>query len=125
MHLRTILVLFGIGFLFLGIAGYMPLFTHGKYLFGLFFVSNAHNIIHIVSGISAFFIVYKHAYALRYFCTISIIYGLLALLGFWQGSATQHMHLNTADNILHLGIALIAFYAALRLRSFVLPSKNE
>ncbi len=73
----------------------------------IFHVNTAHNIVHLLSGVLAFACGLAGDRAARVFCIIfGSIYGLVALLGFggvdW---VVRALHLNEADNWLHICIA--------------------
>ncbi len=48
-------------------------------------------------------------YTRLYFKIFGIFYGLVAILGFFRHDLYL-MHVNTADNFLHVGIALVSLY---------------
>ncbi len=109
--LRTMSLLFGLAFVAIGIAGYMPAFTSNGLLFGIYEVDSMHNIVHIVSGIIALLAAAKASYAKLYFQVFGLLYGATAVIGFWHaGDIFGMIHVNTADNILHTVIAVIALY---------------
>jgi hypothetical protein len=108
--LRIIAILFGIGFIFAGVAGFLPQFISDGLLFGLFEVNTMHNIVHLVSGVLAIMAATSYKYAKLYFQIFGVIYAIVAIVGFWKGGDLYIMHMNMADNILHTGIAVIALY---------------
>ena len=112
MLLRIIAILFGIGFIFVGSAGFFPEFMQNGLLLGLFQVDTMHNIFHIVSGVLAIMAATSYRSTKLYFQIFGVIYALMTIVGFfWKGDmGFMVMPLNMADNILHLIIALIALY---------------
>lgn len=112
MLVRIIAILFGIGFIFSGVAGFLPSFTPDGLLFGLFMVDTMHNIVHLVSGVIAIMAATSLKYSLLYFKIFAIIYGIVTVLGFWMQGDLHFMmiHMNMADNFLHLGITLVSLY---------------
>jgi hypothetical protein len=116
---RLLAVLFGIAFIFGGVAGFMPAFTTNGALLGIFQVDSMHNIIHIVSGVIAIMAATSYKSAKLYFLIFGAIYTVIAIVGFARGGDLFMMQVNTADNFLHLGIGvlslLIGFYAAKRI----------
>jgi len=78
----------------------------------IFHVNTTHNIVHLLSGVFALICGFAGESAARMFCFIfGSVYGLVAVLGFAQVDAVvERLHLNAADNWLHLFIAL-AFLA--------------
>lgn len=108
MYLRIWALLFGIGFVLAGVAGFLPMFTFDGNLFGVFEVDAMHNAVHIISGAVALIAATSYDYSKLYFQVFGIAYGLTAVLGFMWGGDLYGMHVNTADNILHLVIAIFA-----------------
>lgn len=108
MLLRIIAILFGIAFIFVGVVGFMPSFKPNGLLFYYFEVNAMHNIVHLVSGVIAIMAATSFYYARLYFQIFGIIYGLVAILGFWRDGNLFIMHVNLADNILHVVIAIVA-----------------
>lgn len=108
--LRIIAILFGIGFIFAGVAGFLPTFVQDGLLFGYFEVNAMHNMVHLVSGVIAIMAATRFSLAKLYFQVFGIIYTLLALVGFWRNGDLFVMHMNMADNILHIVIGVVAIY---------------
>lgn len=108
--IRVLSVVFGIAFLAAGIAGYMPMYVSDGNLFGVFEVNSMHNIVHIASGVIALLAATKTRYARLYFQVLGLVYGAVAIAGFVRGGDLFIMHANSADNVLHLVIAIAALY---------------
>ena len=102
--------LFGVVFLAIGIAGFMPNFAHNGLLFGHFEVNGMHNAVHLISGAIALFAATKASYARLYFQVFGVLYAIVAVLGFVYAGNILMMHFNLADNYLHLVIAVVALY---------------
>lgn len=118
MMTRVFAIIFGIAFIFAGVAGFFSTFMTNGQLFGLFEVDFMHNIIHIISGVIAIMASTSIKYSKWYFRLLGIIYATIALLGFWYSGDFYmlHMHMNFADNLLHVGIALVALYLGFFMR---------
>ena len=106
-------LIFGLGFLAAGIAGFIPgLCPDGK-LFGLFAVDTIHNIVHIATGLLALGLSAVSEAALRnFFRVFGIVYILVAILGLVGGDKPilGLMANNMADVLLHFvagGAALV------------------
>lgn len=110
MTLRIIAVIFGIAFIFVGVAGFIPAFMINDYLFGFFEINAMHNFVHIISGVIAIMAATSYRYTRLYFQIFGVIYALVAILGFWRNGDLFMMHVNMADNFLHTGIAVVALY---------------
>jgi hypothetical protein len=104
--------LFGIIFVAIGVAGFMPMFMTDDKLLGIFQVDAMHNIVHLVSGVVALLAAMSSAvYSRLYFRIFGLIYGVIAIAGFIYGSQMETMmHMNMADHMLHLVIAIVALY---------------
>lgn len=108
--LRFFAILFGIAFIFGGVAGFLPTFVDGNLLFGYFQVNTMHNIIHIASGVIAIMASTSIRYTRLYFQIFGVVYALTAIAGFWTGGDLMMMQVNLADNILHTVIGVVSMY---------------
>ena len=108
--LRILALLVGIVFITMGVMGFMPSHVvHGD-LLGYFEVNNIHYMVHIGSGVVALLAALNYAYSRLFFQVFGVIYALVAAFGFILGGNLVLMHVNTADNILHLGIAVVFLF---------------
>jgi hypothetical protein len=108
--IRLIAILFGIGFIFAGVAGFMPAFTANGELFNIFEVDTMHNMVHIVSGVLAIMASTRYKFTRLYFLVFGAVYTLVAILGFARHGDLFMMHVNLADNFLHLGIGIVSLF---------------
>lgn len=110
MMVRMLAILFGIGFIFIGVAGYgfMPQFVEHGLLLGFFEVSAMHNIFHIVTGVIAIMSATSYKASKLFFIIFGLIYAIVAGIGFWRGGDIYIMHVNMPDNFLHAAIAIIS-----------------
>lgn len=112
--LKIIAIIFGIGFLIIGVLGFVPQAKVGEDLFGLFRVNTIHNIIYLISGVIALLGGLSCWHATRvYFKIFGIIYGLAALLGIYFGHGDLldgYIANNTNDEWLHGAIAVVFLY---------------
>lgn len=105
--LRLIAILFGIFFIALGIAGFVPDYITSGKLFDIFRLNFEHNITHLATGIIALLCGISGLFASKMFFMIAgVVYAFLALFGFQigEGMLFEMIAVNTADNILHAGI---------------------
>jgi hypothetical protein len=82
-------------------------------LLGLFDVNPAHNFVHLATGIVAIIAGVSGEKASRIFFQIfGVIYGLVAVLGFYYGDQPLLgiVANNSADSVLHVVIAIVALY---------------
>lgn len=79
----------------------------------IFHVNAAHNAVHLISGIGALACGLAGGKAARVFCLVfGAVYGLVAILGFLDVPAVNDLlHLNDADDVLHLVIAAVFLVA--------------
>lgn len=107
-------LIFGIVYLVIGIAGFLPFLMSDDKIFGVFAVDLIHNIIHLLSGVLAIYASMQGAKASRMFFQIfGVVYGLVAILGFFAVSDGKLLGLfanNMADTWLHVVLALLSLY---------------
>lgn len=110
--LKTFGWLFAVVFILFGLLGFVPALNPDGMLFGLFQVDTIHNIIHLASGVVVLLAVLSGgiAYIKLYFKVFGMVYALVTILGFVLGGNLIVIMVNTADNFLHLGIALVTLY---------------
>lgn len=117
-------LVFGVVFLLVGIAGFIPGVTTGydtmqfaghhseAMLLGIFQVSILHNIVHLLYGAVGVLMARTGGQARLYLLVGGLVYLLLWIYGLTIGhdSAANFVPLNTADNWLHLalGVAMVA-----------------
>lgn len=73
-------------------------------LFGVFEVDPLHNIIHLLTGVLGLLVI-SLDWDEMFMRVSGVVYGLIAVWGFWMGEMLG-MTMNTADNVLHLVLAL-------------------
>jgi hypothetical protein len=117
---QIVALIYGIIFLVVGIAGFIPgITTHydtlqfaGHHseamLLGVFQVSILHNIVHLLYGIAGVALARTGASARQYLLWGGVVYLVLWLYGLFVGddSPANFVPLNTADNWLHLGLGV-------------------
>jgi hypothetical protein len=103
---KTLSKVFGVVFLVIGVLGFF-----NDPLLGLFEVDTVHNIAHIVLGLVL--LAAPGVGALR---GVAVVYLVLAVLGFLMvdgdGELLGLVHVNAADNWLHLVLAVLLFGAS-------------
>ena len=108
---KTAAILFGVAFLLVGILGFVPAVTKDQMLLGIFHVNAAHNCVHLLSGVVALFAGMTSAGAARwYFRIFGLVYGLVAVMGFFVGDGMLLglISNNAAITWLHVGIAAVS-----------------
>jgi hypothetical protein len=106
---------FGWVILIVGIAGFIPgIVTASGLELGIFQVDPMHNLVHIVSGVIALLCAQSLNASKTFFKIFGIVYGLIAILGLAGSGVVLGMMMNTADNLLHIVIAIYALYYGFR-----------
>ncbi|NUT57993.1 MAG: DUF4383 domain-containing protein [Agromyces sp.] len=122
---QVVALIFGIVFLAVGIAGFIPGLTtdvdallfwgsdSGAMLLGLFQVSILHNVVHLLFGAAGLWLASSIAGSRNYLIWGGVVYGLILVYGlFVSGDHPANVvPVNTADNWLHgaLAVAMILF----------------
>lgn len=106
--IRFFAILFGIAFIFAGVAGFLPTFIQDGLLFGYFTPNSMHNVFHIVTGVVAIMVATSFRATKIYFQVLGLLYTALAVWGFWASGDVYMMHLQPADNILHIVVGVVA-----------------
>lgn len=120
MSIKVYAIIFGIVFLIVGLLGFYPPMVPNGFLLNTFTVNTVHNVFHIITGILGLLVAFSAYYSRLYFKVFGIIYLFVAVLAFMRYGDFVYMHLNTADNILHLVVGAIAIYLG-----FGKPKKQE
>ena len=117
---QTLAMVFGIAFLGAGILGFIPGITSnydemkfagnesGAELLGIFQVSVLHNIVHLLFGVAGLALARTLDGAKTYLLGSGIIYVVLFLYGLLvsSGSDANFVPANSADDLLHLALAI-------------------
>jgi hypothetical protein len=114
-------LVFGGTLLLVGLIGFLAnaSFVTGKKLeddplLGIFDVNGWHNVVHIASGLLLLAFAKKRATAKTVALTFGVVYGLVTILGFIDGTdVLAIIPTNGADNFLHLAISALAIVSAL------------
>lgn len=101
----------GIVFIAVGILGFIPNPLVSPT--GLFAVNTLHNLVHLISGAVLLGGVYSSLGASLALKIIGIVYGAVAVLGLilGPGMLLGLVHINTADNWLHVALAVVILAA--------------
>jgi hypothetical protein len=105
---RFMAILFGVAFIFAGVAGFLPTFTQDGLLFGYFTSSKLHNMIFLVTGVLAIMAATSYYTSRLYFQLAGTLYVFLAICGFLTGGNLHFMQTLFPDNILYLVIGVFA-----------------
>jgi hypothetical protein len=114
MTTKTFTFIVGLIFLLVGIMG-LILEPRRGLLLGIFAVDTLHNWIHVIIG-AAGIIATLTLRSRLYSQALGILYLILGVAGFIPAAVDSHgmlfgvLHVNTADNILHLVVGAVAAY---------------
>ena len=128
--MQKVALAMGAVFLLVGVLGFIPGVTtqydtfgvagHSSMalLLGLFMVSVLHNLVHLLFGVVGILAARTYAAARGYLLYGGVIYLVLWVYGLVidRDSSANFVPVNTADNWLHLGLAIVMIGAALALR---------
>lgn len=106
---KKLVTILGVVFLLIGVLGFVPGLTPDGHLLGIFAVDGIHNVVHLLSGILAVAIAGRSEASAKSFAKVfGIVYGLVALLGIIApGTTNMIMHVNSADNMLHVFLSVV------------------
>jgi hypothetical protein len=120
MNTKTASILIGLAFLAVGGLGFVDNPIVGESPNAIFHADTVHNIVHIVSGALFLLVALAMPANAGGFCKLfGIVYLLLGVVGLIQygtdgtGKLLGFLHVNGADNFLHIGLGLIIFLAGM------------
>jgi hypothetical protein len=118
MNSKTASILFGLAFLAVGGLGFVDNPIVGESHDAIFHADQTHNIVHLVSGALFLLVAMAAPASAGGFCKLfGIIYLALGVWGLVQygtdgmGKLMGFLHVNGADNFLHIGLGLVIFLA--------------
>lgn len=117
MNTRTASILFGIVFIAVGILGFVPnpvIAEEGA----VFHADSTHNMVHIISGVLFLLIAFaapaRAGLFLKIFGAVYLLLGIMGLATIGDDGMTQllgFLHVNGADNYLHIGLGIVILLA--------------
>lgn len=120
MNTKTAAIVIGLAFLAVGLLGFVSNPIVGTSPDAIFHTDNVHNIVHIVSGALFLLIAFAAPASASAFLKIfGIVYLGLGIYGMaTMGTAEMQkllgfLHVNKADNYLHIALGIIIFLAGL------------
>ena len=119
MKTKTAAIIIGIVFIAVGLLGFVPNPIIGDSDTAIFHADTVHNIVHIVSG-ALFLIIalFSPGSASLFMKIFGVVYFLLGVIGLinigseGMGTLLGFLHVNGADNFLHIALGLVIFLAA-------------
>ena len=117
---KTAAITLGIVFIAVGLLGYIDNPIIGASDKAIFHADSVHNMVHIVSGVLFLLIALAAPGSAAGFLRVfGIVYLLIGIIGFVQygsagmGKVLGFLHVNGADNYLHVGLGLLIFLLGL------------
>ena len=117
MNSKTASIIIGLTFLAVGGLGFIPNPIVGAQD-AIFHADTTHNMVHIVSGLLFLLVAFAMPATAGGFCKIfGIVYLVIGVAGLIKFGTNQmgelfgFLHVNGADNFLHIGLGLIIFLA--------------
>ncbi len=114
MSAKSVAILIGLVFVAVGILGFIDNPIVGDSPDAIFHADTVHNIVHIVSGVLILFIALAAPTAARGFLiAFGLIYLIIGIIGLTSigtegmGKILGFLHVNGADNYLHVGLGLV------------------
>jgi hypothetical protein len=110
---KKVAKIFGIVFIVVGLAGFVPGITYHERLIGVFHVNVFLNLLHLVTGIIAYWTSRRTLRASQlFFQVFAVVYAIMAVLGFGYGDRDilGVFSNDKADTWLHTLVALFNLY---------------
>jgi hypothetical protein len=118
MTTKTAAIIIGLIFVAVGLLGYVDNPIVGSSEGAIFHTDNVHNIVHIVSGALFLLIAFEAPGSGGGFLKLfGLVYLAIGVIGFIQygtdgmGKVLGFLHVNGADNFLHVGLGIVIFLA--------------
>lgn len=129
--IKNLAMVFGVVFLLAGILGFIPAAApqHSdgmRYLLGLFMTGGVENVIHLLSGATALAAAFNsERLAQLWFRVLGVVYAVVTVVGFAQKDTVLGIFdVNTADNFLHLLLAVVILAIGFGLKSEVAAAER-
>ena len=118
MNTKTASLIIGVIFIAVGLLGFVDNPIIGESTDAIFHADTTHNIVHIVSGVLFVLIALaapgSAATFLKVFGAVYLLLGILGLISIGtqgMGKLLGFLHVNGADNFLHIALGLVIFLA--------------
>jgi hypothetical protein len=118
MSTKTLSIIIGLVFIIVGFLGFTSNPIIGAEEHSVFHTDGVHNAVHLISGalflLFAFAIPARLSAFMKIFGTVYFLLGVLGLIMFGtteEGKLLGFLHVNGADNFLHMGLGIIIFLA--------------
>ena len=116
MNAKTAALIIGLTFIVVGILGFVSNPIVGDN--AIFHTDIIHNLVHVISGVLFLIVAFAAPQSLKGFMKLfGLVYFALGIMGFimfgssGMGVLLGFLHVNGADNYLHVGLGLLIFLA--------------
>ena len=115
MSSKTAALIFGVVFIAVGLLGFIDNPIIGTAEGAIFHADTTHNYVHIASGVLFLLVAMMSRASAGFMMLFGIIYMLIGVLGMvsGDGSVLGFLHVNAADNYLHIALGVVIFLAGL------------
>ena len=124
MTTKTAAILIGIVFIAVGLLGFVSNPIIGESESAIFHADSVHNMVHIISGalflIVGLFAPGSASILLKVFGLVYLLLGVLGLINIGtegMGTLLGFLHVNGADNLLHIALGVVIFLAGFARRA--------
>jgi hypothetical protein len=113
MSSKTAALIFGVVFIAVGLLGFINNPVIGTAEGAIFHADATHNYVHIASGVLFLLVAMMSRASAGFMMLFGIIYLIIGVLGMvsGDGSVLGFLHVNAADNYLHIALGLVIFLA--------------
>ena len=120
MNTKTASIIIGIIFIAVGLLGFIPNPIIGDSEKAIFHADTLHNMVHVVSGILFLFfglaVPDSAAAFMKIFGAVYLLLGIIGMVNMGaegMGNVLGFLHVNAADNFLHIALGVVIFLAGL------------
>lgn len=105
--LRFIAILFGIAFIFVGVAGFIPALIQNGKMLDYFTVNPMQSVVFIATGVIAIMSATCYCTTRLFFQIMGLFYVSVSAWSFWKSGDLGVMQLQIFDNILYMVLGVI------------------
>lgn len=105
--LRFIAILFGIAFIFVGVAGFVPALSQNGKMLDFFTINPIQSIVFIATGVIAIMSATCYCTTRLFFQIMGLFYVSISVWSFWKGGDLGFIQLQMFDNILYMILGVL------------------
>ena len=118
MNTKTVCILIGILFIAVGLLGFISNPVVGESHNAIFHADTVHNTVHLISGVVFLLVAFaapaRAGLFMKLFGLVYLFLGILGMATIGDDGMTKllgFLHVNGADNYLHIGLGIVIFLA--------------